>query len=172
MDIMESFFDGVVLDVVKKIFRNNQRVGSSLSCIWNARDFGRQTGFNKGLGGSMHVFYAIWHLPKQCHSRRIGGYCGRGSAVQKVNRKPGMVVVNIGDGALAVVRIEGITFSMDQFKNCGRRQERRFAGDYQCCKQPVWNGGQTWERPWVMKLLPALVRCQSRADACRACRWV
>lgn len=29
-------------------------------------------------------------------------------------------------------------------KIVGRRQERWFAGDYQCCKQPVWNGGQTW----------------------------
>lgn len=77
-----------------------------------------------------------------------------------MNRKPGMVVVNIGDGALACGPVwEGITFSaMDQFKKLWEGDRK---GGLPVIVNVVNNlygmGDRLGERPWVMKLLPALV---------------
>lgn len=65
-----------------------------------AEIFARQTGINRGLGGSMHAFFAPFgSMP---NNAIVGGSAdiAVGSALYKrVNRKPGVVLANIGDAS-------------------------------------------------------------------------
>ena len=65
-----------------------------------AEVFARQTGINRGLGGSMHAFFAPFgSMP---NNAIVGGSAdiAVGSALYKrVNRKPGVVLANIGDAS-------------------------------------------------------------------------
>ncbi|GAI64199.1 unnamed protein product, partial [marine sediment metagenome] len=66
-----------------------------------AEIFGRANGFNKGLGGSMHVFFAP--LGSMPNNAIVGGAAdiSVGAALfKRINRKPGMVICNIGDGSM------------------------------------------------------------------------
>lgn len=150
MDIMESFFDGVVLDVVKKDFQGTTKELARRFLVYGtlAEIFGRQTGFNKGLGGSMHVFFTPFGIyPNNAIVGGSGDIAVGAALYKKVNRKPGMVVVNIGDGALACGPVwEGITFSaMDQFKKLWDGDRK---GGLPVIINVVNNlygmGGQTW----------------------------
>ena len=150
MDIMESFFDGVVLDVVKKDFQGTTKELARRFLVYGtlAEIFGRQTGFNKGLGGSMHVFFTPFGIyPNNAIVGGSGDIAVGAALYKKVNRKPGMVVVNIGDGALACGPVwEGITFSaMDQFKKLWEGDRK---GGLPVIVNVVNNlygmGGQTW----------------------------
>ncbi len=150
MDIMESFFDGVILDVVKKDFQGTTKELARRFLVYGtlAEIFGRQTGFNKGLGGSMHVFFTPFGIyPNNAIVGGSGDIAVGAALYKKVNRKPGMVVVNIGDGALACGSVwEGITFSaMDQFKKLWEGDRK---GGLPVIINVVNNlygmGGQTW----------------------------
>ena len=79
----------------------------------------RETGFHKGMGGSMHAFF----LPFGVYPNNaiVGGSStiSAGAALyKKVNKKNGIVVCNIGDGSLGRGPVwEAMNFaSMDQFK--------------------------------------------------------
>lgn len=65
-----------------------------------AEIFARETGFNRGLGGSMHAFFAPFgSMP---NNAIVGGSAdiAMGAALYKrVNRKPGIVLANIGDAS-------------------------------------------------------------------------
>jgi len=150
MDIMESFFDGIVLDMVKKDFQGTTKELARRFLVYGtlAEIFGRQTGFNKGLGGSMHVFFTPFGIyPNNAIVGGSGDIAVGAALYKKVNRKSGMVVANIGDGALACGPVwEGITFSvMDQFK-------KLWEGDRKGGLPLIINimnnqygmGGQTW----------------------------
>ena len=99
-EIMKTFFDGTVFDIVKKDFNGSVKELAKRFLVYGtlAEIFARKSGFNKGLGGS--------------------GDIAVGAALyKKVNRKPGLVVANIGDASLACGPVwEGINFAaMDQF---------------------------------------------------------
>jgi 2-oxoisovalerate dehydrogenase E1 component len=119
-DIMENFFDGVTLNVVKKDFKGSAKELGRRFLIYGTLSeiFARQTGFNKGLGGSMHAFFTPFGVYP--NNAIVGGSAdiAVGAALfKKVNRRPGLVVANIGDASMACGPVwEGITFSaMDQF---------------------------------------------------------
>ena len=59
MDIMRIYFDGAVLKVVEKHQKGNIRELATDFLLYGtlAEIFAREYGFNKGLGGSMHVFF-------------------------------------------------------------------------------------------------------------------
>ncbi len=59
MDIMGSFFDGAVLEIVKKGFEGPVKELAKRFLVYGtlAEIFARETGFNRGLGGSMHAFF-------------------------------------------------------------------------------------------------------------------
>ncbi|MGA2480433.1 MAG: thiamine pyrophosphate-dependent enzyme, partial [Spirochaetia bacterium] len=65
-----------------------------------AEIFGRENGFNKGMGGSMHAFFAPFgSMP---NNAIVGGSAdiAVGAALfKRINRKPGVVIANIGDGS-------------------------------------------------------------------------
>ncbi len=119
-EIMDNFFDGAVVDIVKKDFNGSLRTGSErFGYIGTlARSLARKTGFNRGLGGSMHAFFTPFGVyPNNAIVGGSGDIAVGAALYKKVNRKPGLVVANIGDASLACGPVwEGINFAaMDQF---------------------------------------------------------
>lgn len=118
---MDSFFEGAVLNVVKKDFNGTTKELARRFLIYGtlAEIFARETGFNRGLGGSMHAFFTPFGVyPNNAIVGGSGDIAVGAALYKKVNRKPGLVVANIGDASMACGPVwEGITFSaMDQFK--------------------------------------------------------
>lgn len=120
-EIMENFFDGAVLNVVKKDFNGTTKELAKRFLVYGtlAEIFARETGFNKGLGGSMHAFFTPFGVyPNNAIVGGSGDIAVGAALYKKVNRKSGLVVANIGDASMACGPVwEGITFAaMDQFK--------------------------------------------------------
>lgn len=66
-----------------------------------AEIFGRETGFNKGMGGSMHAFFPPFGIYP--NNAIVGGSAdiATGAALyKKIRRQPGIAVANIGDASL------------------------------------------------------------------------
>ena len=80
--------------------------------------FGRQNGFTRGLGNSMHVFFTPFGIYP--NNAIVGGSAGVtvGAALyKKVMKQKGLVVCNIGDGSLGCGPVwEAMNYaSMEQF---------------------------------------------------------
>lgn len=121
MKIMQEFFDGTVLKIVQKDFNGTTKELARRFLVYGtlAEIFARETGFNKGLGGSMHVFFTPFGVyPNNAIVGGSGDIAVGAALYKKVNRKPGLVVANIGDASMACGPVwEGITFAaMDQFR--------------------------------------------------------
>jgi len=120
MEIMESFFDGTILKIVQKDFKGSVKELGRKFLVYGtlAEIFARETGFNKGLGGSMHAFFTPFGVyPNNAIVGGSGDIAVGAALYKKVNRKPGVVVANIGDASMACGPVwEGISFAaMDQF---------------------------------------------------------
>ena len=118
---MEIFFDGVVYEIVKKDFNGSVKELAKRFLVYGtlAEIFARKTGFNRGLGGSMHAFFTPFGVyPNNAIVGGSGDIAVGAALYKKVNRKPGLVVANIGDASLACGPVwEGISFAaMDQFR--------------------------------------------------------
>lgn len=121
MKIMQDFFDGTVLNIVQKDFNGTTKELARRFLVYGtlAEIFARETGFNKGLGGSMHAFFTPFGVyPNNAIVGGSGDIAVGAALYKKVNRKPGLVVANIGDASMACGPVwEGIAFAvMDQFK--------------------------------------------------------
>ncbi len=103
--IMEEYFGGAILRVVE----SNRDIGGNIKDLATdfllygalAEIFSRTTGFNKGLGGSMHAFFTPFGIYP--NNAIVGGAApiALGAAIYKrSNKKQGIVVANFGDGAL------------------------------------------------------------------------
>jgi len=121
-EIMESYFDGRILKIVKEGFKGSDKQLAIRFLIYGtlAEIFARETGFNKGLGGSMHAFFTPFGVyPNNAIVGGSGDIAVGAALYKKVNRKPGLIVANIGDASLGCGPVwEGMTFSaMDQFNS-------------------------------------------------------
>ena len=128
--IMTGYMDGAILKALEKPIPGGETVPKPTSVKEQAMEFllygalaeifGREAGFNKGMGGSMHAFFIPFgSLPEQCAGRRLRRYFASGAALyKKVNRKSGLVICNIGDAAANCGPTwEALCFAtMDQFK--------------------------------------------------------
>jgi len=119
--IMENFFDGAIYDIVKKGFEGSVKELAGRFLVYGtlAEIFARKTGFNKGLGGSMHAFFTPFGVyPNNAIVGGSGDIAVGAALYKKINRKPGLVVANIGDASMACGPVwEGISFAaMDQFR--------------------------------------------------------
>jgi 2-oxoisovalerate dehydrogenase E1 component len=120
MEIMVDFFGGTILKIVQKDFNGSAKELGRKFLIYGtlAEIFARETGFNKGLGGSMHAFFTPFGVyPNNAIVGGSGDIAVGAALFKKVNRKPGVVVANIGDASMACGPVwEGISFAaMDQF---------------------------------------------------------
>ncbi len=118
--IMEGFFGGEILRVVEKTKHDSVKDLAIDFLLYGAMAeiFARSTGFNRGLGGSMHTFFTPFGIYP--NNALVGGSAdiAAGAALyKKVNRKPGIVVANIGDGSLGCGPVlEALNFAgMSQF---------------------------------------------------------
>ena len=103
MEIMKNFLDGKTLAVVEKQPHDSVKDLAIDFLLYGAMAeiFARETGFNRGLGGSMHTFFTPFGIYP--NNAIVGGSAtiAMGAALYKrVNRKPGIVIANIGDGSM------------------------------------------------------------------------
>lgn len=119
--IMEEFFGGTVHEIVKKGFNGSVKELAERFLVYGtlAEIFARKTGFNKGLGGSMHAFFTPFGVyPNNAIVGGSGDIAVGAALYKKVNRKPGLVVANIGDASMSCGPVwEGLMFAaMDQYR--------------------------------------------------------
>ncbi|MDO4547974.1 MAG: thiamine pyrophosphate-dependent enzyme, partial [Clostridia bacterium] len=103
MNIMKNFLGGQTLLVVEKEKHESVKELAIDFLLYGAMAeiFARETGFNRGLGGSMHTFFTPFGIYPNNAIVGGSGTISMGAALYKrVNRKPGIVVANIGDGSL------------------------------------------------------------------------
>ena len=119
--IMESYMDGAPLQVVARFTRGDAKDLAINYTLYGtlAEIFGRENGFNKGMGGSMHAFFPPFGVMP--NNAIVGGSAdiATGAALfKRVNRKPGIVIANIGDASMGCGPVwEAITFAaMDQYR--------------------------------------------------------
>jgi 2-oxoisovalerate dehydrogenase E1 component len=148
-DIMKNYFGGNALKVVESGFKGNTKDLAVNFLLYGAlaEIFARENGFNKGLGGSMHAFFTPFGIyPNNAIVGGSGDISVGAALYKKINRKPGIIVCNIGDASSACGPVwEGICFStMDQYKTL-------WEGDYRGGLPLIFNfmnnlygmGGQT-----------------------------
>lgn len=127
-EIMKGFLGGETLSFAEKIDYTDTLDLTENFILFGAlaEIFARKAGFNRGLGGSMHTFF----LPFGSYPNNaiVGGSApvANGAALfKRINRKPGIVVSNVGDAALACGPVwEAMNFAaMDQFRTLWREED-------------------------------------------------
>jgi 2-oxoisovalerate dehydrogenase E1 component len=121
LGIMQSYRDGAVLRPVEKGFHGSVKSLAVRFFVYGAYSeiFARETGINRGMGGSMHAFFTPFGIyPNNAIVGGSGPIAPGAALYKRVNRKPGIVVCNIGDASFGCGPVwEGITFSaMDQYR--------------------------------------------------------
>ncbi len=119
--IMESFFDGTILNIVSDGAGTDIKDTAEEFILYGtlAEIFARQTGINKGLGGSMHAFFTPFgSMPNNAIVGGSGDISVGGALYKLINRKPGIVIANIGDASLGCGPVwEGFCMAaMDQYR--------------------------------------------------------
>ncbi|HOW10062.1 MAG TPA: thiamine pyrophosphate-dependent enzyme [Bacteroidales bacterium] len=147
--IMQNYFEGRALSVVEKGFSGSVKDLAVHFLLYGAlaEIFARENGFNKGLGGSMHAFFTPFGIyPNNAIVGGSGDISVGAALYKKINKKPGIVVCNIGDASMGCGPVwEGISFAtMDQYT-------KLWQGDYMGGLPLIFNfmdnlygmGGQT-----------------------------
>ncbi|MDR0655331.1 MAG: dehydrogenase [Treponema sp.] len=119
--IMKEFLGGDTLRMAEKVPYKSVKDLAENFVLYGALGeiFARKAGFNRGLGGSMHAYFLPFgSMP---NNAIVGGSAdiATGAALYKrINRKPGIVVSNVGDAALGCGPVwEAICLgAMDQYK--------------------------------------------------------
>lgn len=120
-DVMKSYLGGDTLKAVEGQPYEGVRDLAENFVLYGtlAEIFGRKAGFNRGLGGSMHAFFAPFgSMP---NNALVGGSADItvGAALYKrINRKPGICIANIGDASAGCGPVwEAMMLSaMDQYR--------------------------------------------------------
>ncbi len=118
--IMKDFMGGATLAPVEKLNKTGNVRDLAFDFLlygFMAELFGRENGFTRGLGNSMHVFFTPFGIYP--NNAIVGGSAGiaAGAALfKRVNQKPGLVVCNVGDASLGCGPVwEALNFAaMDQ----------------------------------------------------------
>jgi 2-oxoisovalerate dehydrogenase E1 component len=119
--VMKTYMGGRTLAAVEKGAGGKVRDLAVDFALYGtlAEIFGRETGFNRGMGGSMHAFFAPFgSMPNNAIVGGSGDIAVGAALFKRINRKPGIVVANIGDASSACGPVwEGIVVSaMDQYR--------------------------------------------------------
>ncbi len=121
LKIMQGFWDGATLSVVEKGHTGSVKELAVKFLVYGAyaEMFARETGFNRGFGGSMHAFFTPFGIyPNNAIVGGSGPITPGAALYKRVNRKPGIIVCNIGDASFGCGPVwEGLWFaSMDQYR--------------------------------------------------------
>lgn len=120
-EIMKNFMGGAALRVVEKGHQGSVKELAEKFVLYGtlAEIFARETGFNKGLGGSMHTFFTPFgSMPNNAIVGGSGDISVGAALFKRINRKPGIVIANIGDASAGCGPVwEGMMLSaMDQYR--------------------------------------------------------
>lgn len=157
--IMRSYRDGAVLGPVEKGYDGPVAGLAVRFFIYGAYSelFARETGFNRGLGGSMHAFFTPFGIyPNNAIVGGSGSIAPGAALYKRANRKPGVVVANIGDASFGCGPVwEGITFaSMDQYR---RLWDEALGGGlpiiFNCVNNFYGMGGQPYGETMACQLI-------------------
>ena len=126
--IMKDFMGGETLAPVEKLNKSGNVKDLAVDFLlygFMSEIFARRTGFHRGMGGSMHVFFLPFGIYP--NNAIVGGAApvALGAALyKKINDKPGIVISNIGDGSVGCgVVYESMNFaSMDQFRQLWEKE--------------------------------------------------
>jgi 2-oxoisovalerate dehydrogenase E1 component len=118
---MRGYFDGATLKVVEGDYAGETTDLAIDFLVYGAlaEIFGRGTGFNKGMGGSMHAFFPPFGIYPNNAIVGGSGDISVGAAMYKhINKQPGVVIANIGDASMGCGPVwEGLCLAtMDQYK--------------------------------------------------------
>jgi len=123
LKIMETYLDGAIYKVVDQYCKDAADIkgmaDNFLLYGTLAEIFAKKTGFQKGLGGSMHAFFTPFGIyPNNAIVGGSGDISVGAAFFKKINRKKGMIIANIGDASMGCGPVwEGICLAaMDQFK--------------------------------------------------------
>ncbi|TVR68918.1 MAG: dehydrogenase [Spirochaetaceae bacterium] len=127
--VMETYLDGDILRVVESGRGGPGDSGKAGSIRDVAEDFilygtlaeifARVTGINRGLGGSMHAFFAPFgSMPNNAIVGGSGDIAVGAALYKRINRKPGVVLANIGDASAGCGPVwEGMMIAaMEQYR--------------------------------------------------------
>jgi 2-oxoisovalerate dehydrogenase E1 component len=121
LQIMENYLGGATLRAVERFSSGDAHSLAVDYALYGAlaEIFGRDTGFNRGMGGSMHAFFPPFGVMP--NNAIVGGSApiAAGAALfKRVNRRPGIVIANIGDASMGCGPVwEAMMFSaMDQYR--------------------------------------------------------
>ncbi len=121
LGVMKGFMGGAALKVVEGEPHESVKALAVDFLLYGAlaEIFARQTGFNMGLGGSMHAFFTPFGIYP--NNALVGGSAdvAMGAGLfKRVNRSRGIVVSNIGDAAMGCGPVwEALNFAaMDQLR--------------------------------------------------------
>ena len=118
---MNEIFDGNILNIVKAHTeeRDIKKLGVKFLLYGLIAElFGRETGFSKGLGNSMHLFVLPFGIyPNNAIVGGSGPISVGAALFKKVRKEKGIVVCNIGDGSIGCGPVyESMNFAaMDQY---------------------------------------------------------
>ncbi len=121
MTIMEGFLGGSALRATEKLGKVDDVKELAIRFILYgtlSEIFARETGFHKGMGGSMHAFFLPFGIyPNNAIVGGSAAFATGAALFKKVNGKQGIVVCNSGDGSMARGPVwEAMNFAaMDQF---------------------------------------------------------
>ncbi len=124
LEIMEGYQNGDILKAVKNWegFANlSVKEQATFYFIYGvqAELFVKETGVNKGMSGSMHLFFTPFGIYPNNAVVGASGSLALGAALFKLaNQKPGISIANVGDGGVATGPVwETMNFAaMDQYK--------------------------------------------------------
>ena len=122
LNIMENFLGGNTLRAVEKLGPAKSVKELAIRFILYgtiSEIFARETGFHKGMGGSMHAFFLPFGVYPNNAIVGASASISTGAALyKKVNGKDGIVVCNLGDAAMGRGPVwEAFNFaSMDQYR--------------------------------------------------------
>lgn len=121
MNIMREYSGGRILEAVGIEGKTVKQAGRDFLLYGMMCEiFARKNGFNCGLGGSMHAFFTPFGIYPNNAIVGGSGSISVGAALYKlINKKPGVVICNIGDASLACGPVwEGMMMAaMDQVKS-------------------------------------------------------
>jgi 2-oxoisovalerate dehydrogenase E1 component len=104
-EVMQNFMGGETYAIVQKHFEGKDVKDIAENFVIYgtlAEIYAKAPGFSKGLGGSMHTFFAPFgSMPNNAIVGGSGTIAFGSALYKKINRKKGIVIANIGDGALA-----------------------------------------------------------------------
>ncbi|MBQ1273100.1 MAG: hypothetical protein IIY12_06365 [Clostridia bacterium] len=117
-EIIDTYDDGIIKSIVSKQSSVKELAEDFLIYGTMAEILACSTGFQQGLSGSMHAFFPPFGMfPNNAIVGASAPIAVGAALYKKINQKPGIVVSNVGDGALGRGPVwEAMNFaSMDQY---------------------------------------------------------